>query len=590
MKDSSFRSRGDRRVHVIDSPVVYSITPYSEIYGVLDCEEVTIIHPRDFVFDKDGSMLHAVTFRLLDGGKYQTDIITAGEIQQAFPEAVVPVFVTGEGNVLKRTGIQLDRTVLMQWYLHDEEQGYCDNEDMEDHRPFGSEMSLSLYSIDEVGERDDDWYTDELNGAAQENADGETRSATSSTCSQSSSSVSTTMTTKPGDSFSLIQACELGLLNLDQSDTGVNPESSVTPSMQTTEQTALVEPSGNPSTTGSIEDANTTSSTLSSSRSSTRTSGEYTVRDDAEPLPDTEGSLSDSHIETRDGSDSLSVNPYGNPIPLAIPETASSKRSSAQHHSLSVHPSDGRTIISLQRCLPLSPADTIHAEHTTQFVPPHMYKLYKDISEKWLRLELGRLEQAGCPARGAVRQMLRRRSRGYFWYMMQQYRRSSQASTPRPSPVVVKDEARSEDEHANFAGTRDNIETVDPIKSGDGSLEHVGIKVGGQFQCPDCRQKFDTEKTKLIHWRFFHDPDRHQDECHWYRTSSTSTSSHTHTSGPRQAEEDEHHQGVRHQQDDPSQQWRFTWCHPCWPFSRVTHKTTLVGEIPKTKVIRCRRR
>merc|ERR1712232_1219666 len=36
----------------------------------------------------------------------------------------------------------------------------------------------------------------------------------------------------------------------------------------------------------------------------------------------------------------------------------------------------------------------------------------------------------------------------------------------------------------------------DAAKSGDGSTANVGIKMTGTFQCPDCRQKFDSEKAK----------------------------------------------------------------------------------------------
>jgi CDGSH-type Zn-finger protein len=42
-------------------------------------------------------------------------------------------------------------------------------------------------------------------------------------------------------------------------------------------------------------------------------------------------------------------------------------------------------------------------------------------------------------------------------------------------------------------------------KSGDGSLENVGIKVNATFQCVGCKQKFDSDKVKEIHWRFAHD-------------------------------------------------------------------------------------
>ena len=52
---------------------------------------------------------------------------------------------------------------------------------------------------------------------------------------------------------------------------------------------------------------------------------------------------------------------------------------------------------------------------------------------------------------------------------------------------------------------------TDAAKSGDGSVDNVGIKMSGNFQCPECRQKFDTEKVKQLHWEFIHHPNRHQE-------------------------------------------------------------------------------
>ncbi len=49
-------------------------------------------------------------------------------------------------------------------------------------------------------------------------------------------------------------------------------------------------------------------------------------------------------------------------------------------------------------------------------------------------------------------------------------------------------------------------------KSGDGTVTNVGIKMSGSFQCPECRQKFETEKTMKLHWKFIHDPNRHQED------------------------------------------------------------------------------
>merc|ERR1711862_917639 len=63
-----------------------------------------------------------------------------------------------------------------------------------------------------------------------------------------------------------------------------------------------------------------------------------------------------------------------------------------------------------------------------------------------------------------------------------------------------------------FAAMPETMEISDAAKSGDGSTANVGIKMTGSFQCPDCRQKFDSEKAKQLHWRFIHDPTRHQED------------------------------------------------------------------------------
>jgi len=49
-------------------------------------------------------------------------------------------------------------------------------------------------------------------------------------------------------------------------------------------------------------------------------------------------------------------------------------------------------------------------------------------------------------------------------------------------------------------------------KSGDGTIQNVGIKVDAQFQCPECHQKFDSERANQLHWKFIHDPNRHQED------------------------------------------------------------------------------
>jgi len=56
------------------------------------------------------------------------------------------------------------------------------------------------------------------------------------------------------------------------------------------------------------------------------------------------------------------------------------------------------------------------------------------------------------------------------------------------------------------------LEISDAARSGDGTVENVGIKMGGAFQCPECRQTFDSEAAQKMHWRFIHDPNRHQED------------------------------------------------------------------------------
>eukprot|EP00439_Symbiodinium_sp_Y106_P029780 s3931_g3.t1 len=58
----------------------------------------------------------------------------------------------------------------------------------------------------------------------------------------------------------------------------------------------------------------------------------------------------------------------------------------------------------------------------------------------------------------------------------------------------------------------ETMEISDAAKSGDGTTTNVGIKMTGTFQCPECRQKFDSEKAKQLRWKFIHDPNRHQED------------------------------------------------------------------------------
>jgi len=49
-------------------------------------------------------------------------------------------------------------------------------------------------------------------------------------------------------------------------------------------------------------------------------------------------------------------------------------------------------------------------------------------------------------------------------------------------------------------------------KSGDGTVANVGIKISGSFQCQECRQRFESERAQELHWKFIHDPSRHQED------------------------------------------------------------------------------
>ena len=58
------------------------------------------------------------------------------------------------------------------------------------------------------------------------------------------------------------------------------------------------------------------------------------------------------------------------------------------------------------------------------------------------------------------------------------------------------------------------MEITDAAKSGDGTVNNVGVKMNSSatHKCPDCRQTFDTAKAKQLHWKFIHDPNRHQED------------------------------------------------------------------------------
>jgi len=59
---------------------------------------------------------------------------------------------------------------------------------------------------------------------------------------------------------------------------------------------------------------------------------------------------------------------------------------------------------------------------------------------------------------------------------------------------------------------KESMEISAGAMSGDGTVENVGVRMTAAFPCPDCRQKFDTEKAKQLHWKFIHDPNRHQED------------------------------------------------------------------------------
>ena len=56
------------------------------------------------------------------------------------------------------------------------------------------------------------------------------------------------------------------------------------------------------------------------------------------------------------------------------------------------------------------------------------------------------------------------------------------------------------------------VDMTEAAVSGDGTVTNVGIRVAGVIQCPHCRQKFDTQKACDLHYKFIHDPNRHQED------------------------------------------------------------------------------
>lgn len=56
------------------------------------------------------------------------------------------------------------------------------------------------------------------------------------------------------------------------------------------------------------------------------------------------------------------------------------------------------------------------------------------------------------------------------------------------------------------------LEISEEARSGDGTVQNVGVKMTGDFQCAECRQKFESEQARKLHWRFIHDPNSHQED------------------------------------------------------------------------------
>jgi len=50
------------------------------------------------------------------------------------------------------------------------------------------------------------------------------------------------------------------------------------------------------------------------------------------------------------------------------------------------------------------------------------------------------------------------------------------------------------------------MEISEAAKSGDGTLENVGRKVGGKFKSPVNNQLFDTQEALDLHLKYLHDP------------------------------------------------------------------------------------
>merc|ERR1712084_51035 len=69
-------------------------------------------------------------------------------------------------------------------------------------------------------------------------------------------------------------------------------------------------------------------------------------------------------------------------------------------------------------------------------------------------------------------------------------------------PVVVK--APQKPESLTPWGTPMPV-IIEAAKSGNGTLEKVGIRVNDSIQCPGCNQRFASQEIQGLHWKFLHD-------------------------------------------------------------------------------------
>jgi sulfite oxidase len=58
---------------------------------------------------------------------------------------------------------------------------------------------------------------------------------------------------------------------------------------------------------------------------------------------------------------------------------------------------------------------------------------------------------------------------------------------------------------------KDGLDIGPEAKSGDGSIENVGIRMSGTFQ-RGSNQRFDTKEAADLHYKFFYDPNRHLED------------------------------------------------------------------------------